>query len=277
MQTKIEERARLARAAVRRQQAAGQRERAETEDDPSERKRKLTRAAKSEAQAEALDPHDDEPDEDPPAGPSTELPRRKMRYKPDGTPHPKAQMSPTDPDSHLMKGSNGGFEQAYNTQAVVDGRAQIIVAADVTDQPPDSHNLEPMLEQARRNCGRAPDLATADSGYWNEGVLQTGRPMGTKILVALRRESGANDQQQSAETTAARQQMAEALALPDNKKAYAMRKAIVEPVFGHIKQARGFRQFLVRGIDAVRAEWLLLATCHSILKLFRATRAPQPV
>lgn len=276
MQARIEQRARLARAAVLREQAAGQRENAETENDPSERERKLTRAAKSEAQAETLDPHDDDPDEGPPAGPSTDLPRRRMRHKPDGTPHPKAQMSPTDPDSHLMKGSNGGFEQAYNAQAVVDGRAQIIIAADVTDQPPDSHNLEPMLEQARRNCGRAPDLATADSGYWNDDVAETGRRMGTKILVALSRESGAKDRQESAETTAARQQMAEALKLPDNKKAYARRKAIVEPVFGQIKHTRGFRQFMVRGIDAVRAEWTLLATCHNILKLYRANQAAQP-
>jgi hypothetical protein len=175
-----------------------------------------------------------------------------------------------------MKGSDGGFVQAYNAQAVVDDHSQIIIAADLTDMPPDSHNLIPMLRQAAQNCGRPPAVATADAGYWNPEVMKRAEDVGSQVLVALTRESKKQSANAPPETTAARQQMAEILAAPENRKLYRKRKATVEPVFGQIKEARGFRQFSFRGVVQVRAEWLMVALCHNIRKLFMASRAPQP-
>jgi len=188
----------------------------------------------------------------------------------------EAQMSPTDPDSHRMKGPDGGSVQSYNAQAVVDDACQVITAADVTDQPPDSHNLVPMLHQTRDNCGSAPLAATADAGFWNPEVADQAKALGTKALVALSRESKKRQSDPPPETTAARQEMAEALAKPENRKLYRKRKSTVEPVFGQIKEARGFRQFSFRGIEAVRAEWRIVALCHDLLKLFTYRQAPQP-
>lgn len=275
LKAEMEADAKKARAEELRRQAQEQRRKAEEEkQNEAEAKRKLTRARQAEEKARALDPGEGRDDDEPPAPPTT-LPRRKTRTTPEGKPHPKAQKSPTDPDSHLMKASNGGFEQAYNCQAVVDGHCQIIIAADVTDHPNDAHNLLPMLHQATDNCGRPPAQATADAGYWNQDVQAEAEKLGTKVLVALKRESRKKTGTSSPESIAARRRMAEALADPENKKAYAKRKAIVEPPFGHIKDARGFRQFSFRGCDAVRAEWRLVAACHNILKLFGAMRAAQ--
>ena len=276
LKAEMEVDAKKAKAAELRRQASEQRRKAEEEEKEAEAKRKLTRARKAEEKAEELDPVDERGDDEPPAPPTT-LPRRQMRANTDGTPHPKAQKSPTDPDSHLMKASNGGFEQAYNCQTVVDDHCQIIIAADVTDHPNDANNLMPMLHQATDNCGASPAMATADAGYWNQDVQAQAERLGIKVLVALSRESKKKTATSSPETIAARQRMAEALAKPENKKAYAKRKAIVEPPFGHIKEVRGFRQFSFRGNEAVRAEWRLVALCHNIWKLFRAKTALQPV
>lgn len=272
----MEQRARQARAEQLREQAERQLAKAEETQDGAERERKLTRARKAEEKADQLDPPDDDHHDEPPPASPTDLPRRQMPSTPDGAPDPKAQMSPTDPDSHLMKGPDGGFVQSYNAQAAVDDTCQVITAADVTDQPPDSHNLLPMLHQTRENCGRAPAAATADAGFWNPQVATQAEALGTKALVALSRESKKRQPDPPPETTAARQKMAEALARPDNRKLYRKRKATVEPVFGQIKEARGFRQFSFRGIAAVRAEWRIVALCHNLLKLFTYSRASQP-
>jgi transposase len=272
----MEQKARQARAELLREQADAQRAKAEETQDPAEHARKLTRAQKSEEKADQLDPHDDDDQNEPPPASPTDLPRRQMPSTPDGAPDPKAQMSPTDPDSHLMKGSDGGFQQSYNAQAAVDDTFQVITAADVTDQPPDSHNLLPMLHQTRDNCGDAPVAVTADAGFWNNQVADQAATLGTKALVALSRESKKRQPSPPPETTAARQKMAEALAQPDNRKLYRKRKTTVEPVFGQIKETRGFRQFSFRGIEAVRAEWRIVALCHNLLKLFTYRNAPQP-
>jgi transposase len=275
LRSAMEARARKTRAEELRERAGQQRAKAEGEEDPVKRQRKLTRAQKAEEHAEELDPHDDdESDGEPPSSP-TDLPRRRLPATLDGTPAPKAQMSPTDPDSHLMKGSDGGFVQAYNAQAVVDEHCQVIVAADVTDQAPDSHNLIPMLHQTTRNCGRAPAVATADAGFWDHDVAERAAEIGTRALVALSRDSRPQQVEPSVEENAARRRMAEALALHENRLLYRRRKTTVEPVFGQIKDARGFRQFSFRGIANVRAEWQILALCHNILKLFGAGYASQ--
>jgi transposase len=196
-------------------------------------------------------------------------------------PEPKAQRNFTDPDSRIMvDGANkGSFIQAYNAQAAVDGEAQVIVAAEVTQETNDSHQLVPMIEQVKANAGRKPEAVSADAGYWSadnvsdEGVadidlhIATGRQKhGETIPVA----SGPPP-----EDASVMQAMEHKLRTEAGYAIYKMRKAIVEPVFGQIKEWRGFRRFSFRGVGSVRLEWQLICLTGNILKLFRSGWTPQ--
>ena len=194
--------------------------------------------------------------------------------KPPGTPEPKAQRNFTDPESRIMKMGNGSFDQAYNCQAAVDAGSQIIVAAKATNAPNDKQHVEPMVKQIEENLGQRPDQLSADSGYYSEAnvrylrqariddylcpdriqhgetpPLVRGRiPKGLSFINRVRRK----------------------LLLKTGRRIYALRKETVEPIFGQIKQARGLRQFLLRGMDKVRGEWSLWCTTHNLLKLWAA-------
>jgi hypothetical protein len=191
------------------------------------------------------------------------------------TPEPKAQRNFTDGESRIMPdGSNkGAFMQAYNAQAVVDGHAQVIVASDLTQQPNDKLQLVPMLELAKENLlGETPDKASADAGYFSAEAINDERLEGIDLYVPPDRQKHGQTQQTSpadpAESTT--QQMRSKLSTPEGKDVYRMRKAIVEPVFGQIKDAMGFRRFSFRGFDSARAEWDLVCAMHNLLKLFRS-------
>ncbi len=225
------------------------------------------------------DDEDDEPganDPEPPSDFTTVdgLAKHRPRTKPDGAPHPKAQRCFTDADSRLQE-SGGVFLQGYNCQAAVDAEHQIIVAAAVTNRPPDAGNLEPMLRLVIENCGRAPDAVSADSGYWTEGVGEACSNMGTEAYVATeRRKHWAKDstiaEGPPPQDATARERMRHKLRTKEGRKIYAWRKVIVEPVFGQIKEPRGFRRFSLRGLGKVTAEWSLVCATHNLLKLFRA-------
>ena len=166
-----------------------------------------------------------------------------------------------------------GFIQAYNAQLAVDEGHQIIVACAVTNQPPDAANLKPMLERVRENLGQAPSHATGDAGYWHPQVEADARSLGTEAWVATGRvrhgDAGpANCAGAPPEGLDARERMRFRLDTPEGRALYARRKAVVEPVNGQIKQARRFRQFSLRGLAAVDAEWTLVSLCHNLLKLF---------
>jgi hypothetical protein len=189
--------------------------------------------------------------------------------------HPKAQANFTDPQSRIMH-TPDGFQQCYNAQAAVDAASQVIVAQEVSQAPPDVQRLRPMLQQIIALNGRAPDELSADAGYASEGNFAALAEAGVYAVVALRRYH--RDEPPDADPAPVRStnrwphrnQMRERLRSPEGKEKYKLRKQTVEPVFGQIKAARSFRQFLRRGLTAVQAEWSLVCTAHNLLKLGKA-------
>jgi len=212
---------------------------------------------------------------------------RKPQQVPDpeqAMPDPKAQRNFTDPESRIMPdGSHkGSFVQGYNAQIAVDGKAQVIVAAEVTQQSNDTQQLVPMLEQVKNNVGTQPQAASADNGYWNAKQVGDARVQGIDLHVATGKQkhgepskAGDDDPTESSAEASLREQMKQKLKTEAGRDLYRMRKAIVEPVFGQIKEWRGFRRFLLRGLHKVRAEWKLICLTHNLLKLFRSGRALQ--
>jgi len=190
----------------------------------------------------------------------------------------RAQTNFTDPESRIMKTADG-FQQCYNAQAVVDAESQVIVACEVSNVAPDSQRLPPMLEQLEANTGRFPDQLTADAGYSSEANFTRLAEADIYAVVALRRYH--RDEPPDADPAPKRSTnrwmhrniMRDRLTTAEGKQVYKLRKQTVEPVFGQIKSARGFRQFLRRGRTAVEAEWSMLCTVHNLLKLHKASLA----
>ena len=192
-------------------------------------------------------------------------------------PEAKAQRTFTDPDSRIMKdGATKAFEQAYNAQAAVDSQAQSIVAAAVTPDANDKPQLVPMLGAVQENMGQLPEKASADPGFFSEANLTAKAVAGVDLYVPPERPSHtAPDAGAPAAAPAegsVREQMRHKLNTPEGHAGYKMRKAIVEPVFGQIKDGRGFRRFSFRGLVQVGAEWSLICLTHNLLKLFRGQR-----
>src|SRR5712691_8321836 len=209
--------------------------------------------------------------------------RGKAPKEVDETPADKAQMSFTDPELHIMQTNNKGWDYCGNAQASVDGAYQIIVACDVTDATNDKQQAEPMgqailetLEQAdmapRRNeAGEVQAIpATLDSGYYSEAATQALEALGFEPYIATARQRHHAPEPEALEASAtATERMAAKVRSPAGQALYSRRKVIVEPVFGQIKEARGFRRFLLRGLDKVRGEWRLVCLGHNLLKLWR--------
>src|SRR5450631_4203971 len=181
-------------------------------------------------------------------------------------PNPKAQRNFTDPESRIMK-SKDGFVQAYNAQAAVDAGTQIIVAHELTQCGNDQGQLVPVIEAIENNLGRKPAQASADSGYCSEANLAALEAHGIDGYVAPGRAKHptAENGKIGGPLT---QRMRKKIDDGGFETPYRLRKQVVEPVFGQIKQARGFRQFLLRGVEKVRAEWAMICTAHNLLKLF---------
>jgi transposase len=200
-------------------------------------------------------------------------------------PEPTAQRNFTDPESRIMPdgGRKGSFVQAYNAQLAVDDKAQIIVAAEITQESNDKRQLAPMLERVEENMGTKPEAATADAGYCSEEQLTDKRLKGIDLYVAtgkqkhgLPESDGAGMPEELAvEAESAVEQMKRKLKTETGEALYRKRKAVVEPVFGQLKAARGIRAFLLRGLAKVGAEWKLICATHNLLKLFRSGYRPQ--
>lgn len=240
-------------------------ERAKTEDAQVEEV--LAEMKNIEAAHKLSDPKDDD-DPPPPPSPSP-LPRHTVPAK-EGAPTEKAQRNFTDADSRIMK-RGGDFVQAYNAQAVVDEAHQIIVAADLSNQPPDAEYFVPMLEETIANCRVVPKVATADNGYFSARNSAAATARGVDVYLATGRTKHEPSATPSVEDSA-KDAMRAKLATEQGRALYARRKAIVEPVFGQIKN-RGLRRFLLRGLAKARGEWLLMALSHNLLKLAAAVRA----
>jgi hypothetical protein len=185
---------------------------------------------------------------------------------------PSRQYNFVDPDSRVMKDSGErGFVQAYNAQIAVDSQAQIIVAAELTQQPIDRQQLLPMVKSLRSTAQGVPTTITADAGYWDTTSLLDPAVSGIEMLIAP--DSKPHLPGHPLPPNAPRSQeafrMREALATAEGKARYALRQTTVEPVFGQIKEARGIRRFRLRGLLNVTSEWKLICATHNLLKLFR--------
>ena len=146
----------------------------------------------------------------------------------------------------------------------------MIVASAVTNQPPDQQHLVPMLDRVIANCGQAPGVLSADTGYFSRENSEAAAKCGVDAYIAVgRHPDKAAPGRRPSPAQRAREVMAAKLVTIDGKAIYARRKAIVEPVFGLIKQARGFRSFSLRSLAKVRAEWDFVCATHNLLKLFR--------
>lgn len=189
-------------------------------------------------------------------------------------PKDSAQRNFTDSESRIMK-TGDGFVQGYNAQLVVDAESQIIVAQALTQGSNDAPQLLPMVKQIKSNLGRQAQELSADKGYCSEENLKHLSRRHIKAYVATGRQkhgqssaTGSTKCPQGPRTQAMRTKLKRA----GWRSRYRLRKQTVEPVFGQIKQARGFRQFLLRGLEKVAAEWSLICIAHNFLKLAAAQR-----
>ncbi|MCP5000940.1 MAG: IS1182 family transposase [Hyphomicrobiales bacterium] len=222
-----------------------------------EAKAALEAEARAEAEAKAKDP-----------------PKYRGGRKPKtppGEPRARAQTNFTDPESRIMK-TRDGFIQGYNGQAAVDAGHQIIVAQTLTQSASDQRQLTPLVDGIEANLGVGPKEVSADAGYCSEPNLEALEARGIRGYVATGRAKhpaggGANKRGPRVEAMRTR------LRRGGRRSRYRLRKQVVEPVFGQIKQARGFRQFLLRGIEKVTAEWAIICTAHNLTKLRNAAAA----
>ena len=219
--------------------------------------REAKAALEREAAERAKEKKKDDNDEDPPEPPRVD---------------PKAQRNFTDPESRIMPTKNG-FEQCFNAQAAVDAEAQVIVACDVVASNADCPQLLQMVDRIKANLGRKPKVCSADAGYCSEANLEGMAARKIKAYLATGRQkhgTKAATHAKNGKPGSLVAQMRDRLKRGGWRSPYRLRKQVVEPVFGQIKQAMGFRQFLFRGLAKVQAEWNLVCTAHNLLKLARA-------
>lgn len=239
-----------------------------------EERRLRIRQAMTELEAEAAAKANEiSPDDEPPSktGGRPKPPAKTNEAKPAD----KAQLNFTDPDSKIMKSSDG-FIQGYNCQAAVDEEAQVIVAHEVLTSPADTPQLVPMVERIKRNLGRHPKELSADTGYCSEANLAELRRRRIRGYLAPERqrhgpatEPRRRKENQGPLTRAMRRRIKQG----GFRSRYRLRKQIVEPVFGQIKSARGFSHLSLRGQPKVSAEWAFVCTAHNLLKLAGKTAA----
>lgn len=201
---------------------------------------------------------------------------------PAADPGPNDQVNLTDPDSRIMPVAGGGFEQAYNAQAVVASGSLLVVATDVVQAANDKQQIAPTLEQLDQIADALgkPETLLADSGYFSEANVEACAAAKIAPLIAPGRERHhLGWRQRFAEAPLAPdnptplQAMAHRLATPEGKRAYALRKHTPEPVFGIIKAVMGFRQFSLRGLDQVKGEWTLVTLAWNVRRIFALTPA----
>jgi transposase len=255
---------------------------------PEELRRRETRLAKirelkaqlereAQAAAEQEKAHKQEQKERQDKGkPVVESYRKPMWTKSENdavVPRPKIQRNLTDPDSRVMLDTTTrSFQQGYNAQIAVDSQAQIIVAASVVQAPNDAAQLLPALTAVKQHLGSLPQQVTADAGYFSAAGLTDESLKEVDLYVPPNNPPGLPRGQRGRRAINARvrEMMWHKLQSPGGYEIYKRRNIIVEPVFAQIKHLRVFRQFLLRGLAQVEAEWSLICMTHNLLKLFRA-------
>lgn len=186
--------------------------------------------------------------------------KRERARKRKGKPYVPS-VNVTDPDARTLLFGNGQFNEGYNCQIAVDDDCGIIVATNVTQDANDLNQLAPMVLQIQQTTGWLPDAVTADTGYFSHEQIEDPRLKTVDMYVCPRRAAKKESVESKSEV------MREKLETPLGSSLYSSRKYVVEPVFGAIKHARNFRQFAMRGLAMVQAEWILLCTAHNLLKL----------
>ncbi len=254
--------------------------RAGTHESKKERKRSETLAEKWDSEVARLRQEADEQagkevlEAETPEG----MPTCRPRTETDGTPKPKAQRNFTDPDSRPVE-KGGEFLQGSGCQLLVDEAHQIIVAQGPANNAPDNGNFGPMVEKGTDNAEASPEAVLADSGYWNEDAPEKAEDHGTEAYIATGRQPhGKKTPTRSGtppDAATAQKQMTHKLRTREGLGRYALRKSIVEPVGGQIKEIGGFRRFGLRGYEKVRREWALVCTGHNLKKLIGAMQASQ--
>ena len=190
-------------------------------------------------------------------------------------PKPKARRNLTDMESRMMKDhATNTFVQGYNAQLGVDGEAQIIVAATVVQAGNDQQQLVPVLEAVAQNLGRLPARVSADAGYFSTAAVTAEKLQTVDMYVPPNTRKPESPVTLPTDASVPKR-MWHKLQSKDGAAIYDQRKAIVEPVFAYLKHVRGVRQFLLRGLAQVQAEWLLLCLTHNVLKMFRAKALAQ--
>ena len=192
-----------------------------------------------------------------------------------GVPDDKAQRNFTDTESRIIPAPGGkDFLQGYNCQAVVDSAHQVIVAARATNQTSDKQQAVAMMEETIDNVGAVPREVSADAGYYSAKAVDELYALGVDPFVAPEQTRHGRvvppaPRGRIPSHLSPRDRMRRKLQTRLGRQRYALRMQTVEPVFGQIKQGRGFRQFLLRGLEKVNGEWSLICTGHNLLKLFR--------
>ena len=195
-----------------------------------------------------------------------------------GVPEDKAQRNFTDAESRIMPAPGGrDFQQAYNCQAVVDHAHQVIVAARATNQSSDKQQAAAMMQETIDNVGAVPREVSADAGYYSAKAVDELYALGVDPFVAPEQTRHGRvvppaPRGRIPKHLSPRDRMRRKLQTRRGRQRYALRMETVEPVFGQIKAGRGFRQFLLRGLEKVQGEWSLICTGHNLLKLFRSGR-----
>jgi len=228
---------------------------------PEELQRRETRIARIQEAKKALEER------------AREKAESESKDRKEAKPEAKAQYNFTDPESRILKGSDG-FVQGYNTQVAVEPFFQLIVGQAVTQAANDKRQMVPLIEAIEAQSGQRPEEVLADSGYCSEENLQylAKRRMAGFVATEKQKHGERNEpcQRGPLPKDASRvERMARKLKTKVGAAIYARRKCIVEPVFGQIKQARGFRQFLLRGVEKVRGEWALICMTHNLLKFHK--------
>jgi len=205
----------------------------------------------------------------------------EAQAKGEDEPKPKAQRNFTDPDSRIMLSSDKAFIQAYNCHAAVDSDSQVILLAQVSQTAADQGQLLPLVEQVTLEQKQTPKVVSADAGYWKESDIELLEANDIEPLVAPKRVKHSEWRQMKAprgripKDMTRKERMLRKLSTQRGRAEYGKRKTTAEPVFGQIKEALGFRQFLLRGHRKVQGEWSLVCMANNILKLMRSGWSPE--
>jgi transposase len=231
------------------------------EELPEELQRRETRIARIQEAKKALEER------------AREKAESEGKDRKEAKPEAKAQYNFTDPESRIMKGADG-FVQGYNTQVAVEPIFQLIVGQAVTQAANDKQQMVPLIKATEQQSGQKPEEILADSGYCSDNNLKYLEKKEIEGFVATKKQKHGEKKEACKRGPLPKEasrveRMERKLKTKVGTAVYTRRKCIVEPVFGQIKQARGFRQFLLRGLEKVQGEWALICMTHNLLKFHK--------